>query len=151
MKVRIKCKIEKREQIAAMLSRGGFEVSEEGIYIFYENNYMSNYIIGKAKDDNGDMVMLKFTVIFYFESFGHDIDIVTDKGKFGVKDKLYQLENDLPPQTFTRISQSAIINRNNIKKISPGIGMHYFLTMKNGSKLDVTRSYYYKFKSEVGI
>ena len=134
-----------------MLKSGGFEVSEEGDYIFYENNYSLNYIVGKAKDDSGDLVMLKFAEIFYFESFGHDIEVVSDKGTFSIQDKLYQLENGLPPQIFIRISQSVIVNRNNIKNISPGIGMHYFLTMKNGARVDVTRGYYYRFKGEVGI
>jgi len=76
---------------------------------------------------------------------------VSEKGIFGVKDKLYQLEALLPPQTFLRISQSVIVNRNNIKKISPGIGAHYFLTMKNNVRVDVTRSYYNRFKTEIGI
>ena len=151
MKVRIKCKAEKRDEITAMLVSGGFEVTEDGDYILYENNYALNYLVGKAKDDSGDLVMVKFSEVFYIESYGHEITMVTDRGPFNIKDKLYQLENELPPQTFLRVSQSVIVNRNNIKKISPGIGMHYFLTMKNGIKVDVTRSYYYKFKQEVGI
>jgi len=151
MKVRLRCKSEDQETIAAMLGRGGFAVSEDGIYIFYEPGYMPDYVIGKVKDDSGDIVMLKFEEIYYFESFGHEINMATERGVFGVKDKLYQLELLLPPQTFLRISQSAIINRYNIKKISPGIGMRYILTMKDKAAIDVTRNYYYRFKTEVGI
>ena len=151
MKVRLRCKTEDREKIGAMLTHGGFEVSEEGIYIFYETDYMPDYMVGRAKDDSGDMVMVRFADILYFESFGHEISMVTGKGAFTVRDKLYQLESLLPPRTFLRISQSVIVNRYNIKKISPGIGMHYFLTMKNDVRVDVTRNYYYRFKTEVGI
>ena len=151
MKVRLRCKTDDRENIAAMLTKGGFEVSEEGVYIFYETDYMPDYMIGKAKDDSGDLLMFKFGEICYFESFGHEINMVTVRGTFTVKDKLYQLESMLPPQTFLRISQSVIVNRYNIKRISPGIGMHYFLTMKNDVRVDVTRNYYYRFKTEVGI
>jgi len=151
MKVRLRCKSEEREKIAAMLERGGFAVSEDGVYIFYEPDFMPDYVVGKATDESGDLVMLKFSEIFYFESFGHDINMVTVKGTYSVKEKMYQLETILPPKWFTRVSQSVIVNRYNIKRISPGIGLHYFLIMKNDVKVDVTRNYYYRFKNEVGI
>jgi len=150
-KVRLRCRIESRETVAAMLANGGFEVSEDGVYIFYESGHMPDYVVGKAKDDSGDLRMIKFAEILYFESFGHNIYMVTEKGELGVKDKIYQLEAMLPPQLFMRVSQSVIVNRDNIKKISPGIGAHYFLTMKNNVKVDVTRNYYNRFKTEIGI
>ena len=151
MKVRLRCKQEDRELIAAMLTGGGFIVSEEGDYIFYERDYTPEYVVGKAKDESGDLVMVNFSQILYIESFGHEISMVTEKGTFSVKEKLYQLEGNLPVKAFIRISQSVIVNRYNIKKISPGIGMHYFLTMKNNARVDVTRTYYYRFKAEIGI
>ena len=151
MKVRLRCKIEDREAISAMLERGGFDVSEDGVYIFYEDDFAPDYVVGKAKDDSGDMVMLKFDEIYYFESYGHDVNTVTARGTFGIKDKMYRLEAMLPPRTFLRIGQSVIVNRDNIKKISPGIGSRYYLTMKDNVKVDVTRNYYNRFKDEVGI
>jgi len=151
MKVRLRCKAEEREKIAAMLERGGFMVSEDGIYLFYEPDYMPDYMVGRTADDNGDLVMLRFPEILYFESYGHEISMVTAKGTFHVKERMYQLDGLLPPQMFSRVNKSVIVNRSNIKRISPGIGKHYFLTMKNDVRIDVTRNYYMRFKAEVGI
>ena len=57
----------------------------------------------------------------------------------------------LDPDQFLRISNSVVIARNKVKSISPTLSMKFILTMQNGKKVDVTRSYYYIFKEYFGI
>lgn len=65
--------------------------------------------------------------------------------------RLYVLEKALPPELFVRISNSVIINRNAIRKIRPALSQKFYLTLKNGAVVDVTRTYYVRFKEYYGI
>ena len=57
----------------------------------------------------------------------------------------------LDPKQFIRVSNSVIINRNMIREIRPTFSQKFILTMKDGSRADVTRSYYNSFKRAIGI
>lgn len=50
-----------------------------------------------------------------------------------------------------RISNSVVIAKDKVTSISPTFSMKFVLTMANGQKVDVTRSYYYLFKESFGI
>jgi len=66
-------------------------------------------------------------------------------------DRLYKIVNLLNPEKFLRISNSVVISKDKVKKISTTLSMKFILTMINGKKVDVTRSYYYIFKDSFGI
>ena len=53
---------------------------------------------------------------------------------------------ELSSDDFIRISNSVIIARKSIKKIKPSLSCKYLLTLEDNSIIDVTRTYYYKFK-----
>ena len=65
--------------------------------------------------------------------------------------RVYELEKKLPDELFIRISNSVIINRNAIKRVTPALSQKFYLTLKNGDKVDVTRTYYCRFKDYYGI
>ena len=64
--------------------------------------------------------------------------------------RLCELEKTLPEDTFVRISNSVIIRRQAIKRVPPALGQKFYLTLRNHDKVDVTRTYYYRFKDYLG-
>ena len=148
MKIKLHCKDENRALYEQMLTSGGFVVSNDSNLTFVEDNYVSEYLIAKADDDRA-IVYLKDIIIV--ESYGRDIVVRTEKGTFKVKETLEQLEKLLSGADFLRISQSAIIQKSSIEKISHGLSMRFHLTLKAGNKADVTRNYYYSFKKFIGL
>ena len=71
--------------------------------------------------------------------------------KYKTKYRIYQLEKLLPLDKFIRISNSIIIKKNSIRYIKPALNCRFYLTLTNGDVVDVTRTYYYKFKEFYGI
>ena len=59
---------------------------------------------------------------------------------------MYQLEAQLDPREFLRVSKSVIISRRHVKQIRPSLSMKYVLTLTDGTLVDVTRSYYSDFR-----
>ena len=89
--------------------------------------------------------------IIFVESFGHDIVMHTQRGEFKADERLYQLERLLDPEQFFRISNSVIVARNRIDRITPALSSKFILTLSNGQSVDVTRSYYDIFRDRLGI
>ncbi len=57
----------------------------------------------------------------------------------------------LDPDRFLRVSQSTVVNRPAVREITPTLFMHFILTLSDGRRVDVTRTYYYLFKESFGI
>ena len=143
MDIKIICKTEKYEEYKEMLIKGGFIINENGILTLYENDYYKEYIIGKGKDE---YEVFAVSDINYIDVTGGEVYIHTNLKVAKASNKMYELEANLPISTFVRISKFTIVNKNFIKKIVPTIGMKFYLTMLDQKIVDVTRSYYYKFK-----
>ena len=148
MKVNLLCRNENREELEARLKAGGFELSQDSEFILYENNYKLEHIV--VRDDD-DIVLIEIDDAVMIESYGNDIFVYNTLCRFKAKERIYIFEQMLPIDKFARISQSVIINKKDIKKISPSFGMKFTLTMDNGNVVDVTRSYYQRFKDFIGI
>ena len=75
----------------------------------------------------------------------------TNSMKYKTKYRISQLEKLLPADRFIRISNSIIIKKNSIRRIKPTLSCRFYLTLTNGDAVDVTRTYYYKFKEFYGL
>ena len=82
---------------------------------------------------------------------GHDVFIHTNSEVYKSSDRLWQLEKSLSSDVFLRISNSVIINTKEVKGIKSALSQKFLVTLSDGSRVDVTRSYYYIFKSKFGI
>ena len=89
--------------------------------------------------------------IVLIEAFGHSLEVHSKSNSYQLTERLYKVLDMLDPNQFLRISNSVVIARNKVKSISPTLSMKFILTMINGKKVDVTRSYYYIFKEYFGI
>ncbi|WP_268872656.1 LytTR family DNA-binding domain-containing protein [Exiguobacterium chiriqhucha] len=104
----------------------------------------------REKDTNARAV-LPVTDIICIESFGHTVEIQTQESIYLATDRLYRLVGSLDPTSFLRISNSVVIATNQIKQIKPTLSSKFILTLTNGKRVDVTRSYYHIFKDHFHI
>lgn len=141
--MKIRCLIHENDEVIEKLKKAGFEISDEADLLLIDQSNIVDHFIGKK--DNDHYVVLIEDILF-FESIDRYIYLYTKNNKYQIKERLFELEIILDTQKYIRISNSAIINRRSIKKITPQIGSKFVLTMINDSKLVVTRNYYYKFK-----
>ena len=140
----------RHDEIKRELVSKGFVIDEDADLILTEKDLFVNHLIVRSNSNN-ERVRISTDDIIIVESFGHDIVIHTTQDKFKSDERLYQLERLLNPEQFLRISNSVIIARKKIKRITPTLSSKFILTMSNGQSVDVTRSYYGIFKDRLGI
>ena len=148
MKIRLMVSEEHISQIASELIARGIDIDDSADLILSEKNVYADLLIGKCGDE---IFRLKTTDISHIESFSHDVIAHSGGEEYKISERLRHLEEILDPKEFIRISNSVIVSANHIKSIKPTLGQKFVLTMSDGSKTDVTRSYYYIFKEFFGI
>jgi len=148
--MRIKLRLNKttQESIQGELTEKNIEISEESKLILTEEDYIGDTL--ECRDEKG-IVIVNTENICYMESVGHDVYVYADNMQYKTRLRIYQLEKLLPPEQFIRISNSIIIKKNSIRHIKPALSCKFYLTLINGDVVDVTRTYYYKFKEFYGI
>ena len=145
MKIKVDVSEENYHRVREILEQCGLEEDENADFLLTENKKYAERL--QAKDSKtGDRVFLPMNDIVLIESFGHNVEVHTEKKCYQAFDRLYKVVNLLDPEKFLRISNSVIIATDKVKQISPTLSMKFILTMTNGEKVDVTRSYYYIFK-----
>lgn len=148
MRVRLKLNTNRRETVRKTLLGLGVEICDDADLILTEDNYSEGEILCR-KDE--DYILVPIEDILYVETLGKLVFVYVGNQKYSTKTRLYELERMLPAEKFIRISNSVIIARNAIKKIRPTLGQKFYLTLKNGTAVDVTRTYYCRFKEYYGI
>ena len=148
--MRIKLRLNKatKESIQDKLKEKNIEVSEESKLILTEEDYEGGTL--ECKDEDG-IVLVQTENICYMESVGHDVYVYANNKQYKTRYRIYQLEKMLPSDRFIRISNSVIIKKDSIAHIKPALSCKFYLTLTNGDMVDVTRTYYYKFKDFYGI
>ena len=150
MRIKLHVSDARYAEIAETLVSNGFVLDEEADLILTEKDLYVNHLIVKSELEL-ERVRISTDEIVIIESFGHDILIHTSQGKYKTSERLYQLERLLDPDKFLRISNSVIIARSKISRITPTLSSKFILTMSDGQRADVTRSYYGIFKDCLGI
>ena len=150
MEIKLAVSNERYEEIKSALQARGITVSDSAELVLHETDRYTDNLIVKGQDDTARYVVPASEIII-IESFGHTVEVHTKSGTYRSCDRLYQLANLLDPDNFLRISNSVIIAKDKVKQITPSLSMKFSLTMENGKKVDVTRSYYYIFKEAFGI
>lgn len=149
MKLQLAVSEERQEALAEALLRAGFELDDGADLVLLEKDRFLRHIA--VRDAAGNRLHLAAEEIVFIESFGHSVVVHGADGVYQTADRLYQLCLLLDPEQFLRISNSVIIQRRQVKKILPSLSMKFILVMADGSKVDVTRSYYNSFKAFFGI
>lgn len=148
MKIKLSVNDDLYPVLLKKLTEAGFEITDNAELILSENKENADYISCKK---DGEAHHIPVEGIIYIESMGHDIFIHTKSECFKSADRLWQFEKSLNPDVFLRISNSVIINTKAVKGIKAALSQKFVVTLSQGSKVDVTRSYYYIFKNKFGI
>jgi len=148
MKIRLRLSPQNREKVLEEFTKFGIEISDEAEFVLIEEETEATFLLCKNKDE---IHQIYTDEIVYIESLGRDILVHTMDMVFKSTERLYRLEQILQGDKFLRISNSIIISKNKIKKLKPTLSSKFIVTMCNGDFVDVTRTYYYKFKESFGI
>ena len=149
MKIRLSVSEERVEEVTDFLTSHGIELDEEAEYVLLQKDIYPGYLTGRSAD--GERAVISADEIITIESYGHTVEIHTARGSFTTSDRLYRLANSLDPENFIRVNNSVIVSKTQIREILPTFSMKFILVTNNGTRVDVTRSYYGKFKEFLGI
>ncbi len=150
MKIRLLVSDEDYAAIKEALESRGIEIDDDAELTLTQRGKYASYI--SARDPKtGERLHLAAGEIVYIESFGHTVEIHTNDAVYETTDRLYQLVSTLDPEKFLRVSNSVIIARRRVRRINPALSMKFTLIMSDGSRVDVTRSYYNIFKDAFNI
>ncbi len=150
MKIRLLVSDEDYELIKTELEKLGVVIDDDAELILTQKDKYASFIPARDPKTGGRLHISTDEIIF-FESFGHTVEIHTGVAIYETSDRLYQLTSILDPQKFLRVSNSVIIARRHVLRINPALSMKFTLIMSDGSRVDVTRSYYNIFKDAFNI
>ncbi len=150
MKIKLVIRDEHYEEIQKELIERGIEIDDSSDLVLTENG---GYIDSLLVKDNltNDRIVLPVEDIAYIETYGHLVEVHTSEMTYQVMERLYKIVILLDPDKFLRVSNSVIIAKDKVKRITPTLSMKFILTMADGKSVDVTRNYYYNFKDFFGI
>lgn len=148
MKIRINIPSSQYEEVKRQLEEHGIEVNDDAAFVLGLSEGYSDWLGVKQEKEH---LHIPVSSIIFIESLGHDVLVHTKDGVYNAAERLVQLEQTLDPALFLRISNSVIIAKKHVKKITAAFTQKFILTLSDESRVDVTRSYYYIFKREFGI
>lgn len=103
-----------------------------------EPQYMRRIPVKSAR---GTLLVLT-EEIDWITTAGHYVELHTASGTYLIREKLSQLEAKLDPKFFARIHRSTIVNIDRIKSFHPLVNNDRLIILKNGQKLNLSRTYY---------
>ena len=97
------------------------------------------------------IVLLNCRDILFLESRDGKCIIKTKDMEYRVSDALIMIEKKINEGAFLRVHRSYIVNLDQITEIEPWFNSTYNLTMEDGSKVPVSRTYVKELKMLVGF
>lgn len=97
------------------------------------------------------IILLNCRDILFMESREGKCIIKTKEMEYKVSDALVVIEKKINEGAFLRVHRSYIVNVDHIAEIEPWFNSTYNLTMEDGSKVPVSRTYVKELKMLVGI
>lgn len=150
MKIKLAVSPEHHDAVALELTKLGIELDDKAELVLSEPSRFEDKLMVKDPDPKG-RVLLPVHEIILIESCGHTVEVHTRDKTYHGTDRLYKILGTLDPEQFLRVSNSAVIARDKVRRITPTLSMKFILTLESNKQVDVTRSYYYIFKEAFGI
>lgn len=98
-----------------------------------------------------NIIQLAPNDVYYFEAVDSKVFAYLEKQVFEVRQKLYEIENDLNEWDFIRISKSVVLNMAKISYIAPMFNGRLEANLKNGEKVIISRQYVPALKKKLNI
>lgn len=150
LKIKLNINDEDYEKIEKELLEHGIETDDSADLVLSKVNGFAEKLVVKDKTTN-ERIVLPCKKIVFIESYGRLIDVHTEDSVYYASERLYKIFEQLDKANFLRISNSVIVSKNQITKITPTLSMKFILTLSDASRVDVTRSYYHSFKDAFNI
>ena len=99
----------------------------------------------------GRTYVVDLSDVLYIEGLQRETFAYTDHLGLQLNRKLYQLQEELYPRQFIRISKSYLVNLAKVEQIAPSFNGRLTLILKNGIQLEVSRSYAPHFRKAIGM
>jgi len=113
-----------------------------------ESPSQNNRVVVK---NSGKIKIIPVDTINYLEAADDYVKIVTKEGAFLKNKTMAFFEKTLNPQVFVRVHRSFIVNINEISKLDVYEKDSYIATLRDGSKVSVSKTGYPKLKSVLGL
>ena len=110
---------------------------------------MINMQIAVKKDD--ETHLLDIEKILYIETVERNTFVYTEDATYESDLKLYEIEQELLEQSFSRISKQSIINLKKVKSLKADINRKIRVTLVNGEQIIVSRTYSEALRKRLGI
>ncbi len=95
--------------------------------------------------------VIPVTEIIRIEAQDDYVEFHTAKGRFLKKETMTQLEKQLPPDRFLRVHRSHIIRLDQMEKLEKYGKESYLVILKDGAKVQVSKSRIKSLKKQLGI
>ena len=150
MKVRLAVSPERYEPLRAQLGAHGIEVDDSAELVLSETGRFAE-TQAVREGAGGERALLPVEEIVSIETLGREVVVYARGRCWQTGERLYRLAARLDPDRFLRVSQSTVVNRAAVREITPTLFMRFILTLSDGRRVDITRTYYYLFKESFGI
>ena len=95
---------------------------------------------------DGRQYNIPVSEIMYIESVDNRTFIYTLQKVYESKQRIYELEENLKPKHFLRISKSSLVNLMKIISVKPALGGRFSAVLSNGEEIIISRKYVSKLK-----
>ena len=102
-------------------------------------------------EKDGETCILDGADVLYIDTVDRGTFLYTEDGVFETRLRLYELEEQLGPRDFVRVSKSAIVNFDQVKSLRPDLGGRLRLTLSNGEVVVANRQYVAAIKAKLGL
>jgi two-component system LytT family response regulator len=147
-------------------SKTRFDQALEKVFNRLETKSHSNHALEKLKEQvqesagpqerffvkTGNRIdVIPVDEIRHVEAQDDYVEFHTTKGRFLKKETMTQLEKQLPPEQFLRVHRSHIIRLDQMEKLEKYGKESYMVILKDGAKVQVSKSRIKSLKEQLGI
>lgn len=115
--------------------------SQQLLSLLGDLNNGQRYLERLVVKTNGRVFFMKVSEIDWIEAAGNYVNIHAGNDAHLLRETMNGIETQLDPRKFVRIHRSTMVNIERIKELSPLFHGDYILTLVNGSRLTMSRSY----------
>lgn len=102
-------------------------------------------------EKDGQTCILDEDEVLYIDTVDRGTFLYTAGGVYESRLRLYELEEQLAPRDFVRVSKSAIVNFAQVRSLRPDFGGRLRLTMSSGEVVVANRQYVPAIKAKLGL
>ena len=106
-------------------------------YVSSQRKYLERLIIKSQKN----IIVVHVRGVDWFEAYGDYIRVHCGNKTHLIKNTMNEIEKSLDPEVFVRTHRSTILQMNRVKELRPLSNGDYVITLNDGTKLSLSRTY----------